>query len=203
MPVLGVTGGAACGKSAFVNALHLLLPGSETFSADSAVNRLAEGDPDVRSELKRLLGEDAFTQDGAYNRPSVRKRVFADAALREALNAVFHPRVRALWGSLAEQARHSERWLLAEIPLLYETGGDVLCDRVATVACSPQIQWHRLTVIRGLPETIASQIRVAQTSLEEKSSRADHLIWNDFSFLCLQRQAALCAAWLLHASARR
>jgi dephospho-CoA kinase len=199
MPVLGVTGGAACGKSSFVGALLPLLPGAEAFSADAAVNQLAEEDPAVRSDLLRLLGGEAFTGDGRYNRPLVRERVFADASLRAGLDAVFHPRVRALWGARAAHARQSKHWLVAEIPLLYETGGEVLCDRVATVACSPQLQWHRLTVVRGLTDVIASQIRVAQTSLQEKSSRADHLIWNDFPFPCLQRQAGLCAAWLLHA----
>jgi dephospho-CoA kinase len=199
MPVLGVTGGAACGKSAFVAALLPLLPGSDSFSADAAAGTLAESDIGVRGDLKRLLGAEAFTPEGRYNRPYVRERVFGDGSLRSGLDAIFHPRVRALWSAQAEQARHSEHWLVAEIPLLYETGAEILCDRIATVACSPQVQWHRLTVVRGLTEVIASQIRVAQTSLEEKSNRADHLIWNDFPFLCLQRQAGLFASWLLRA----
>ena len=198
MPVLGVTGGAACGKSAFVGALLPLLPRADAFSADAAVAHLVEHDREVRSEIVRLLGPEAFTPEGRYNRPFVRERMFGQDSLRAGLDAVFHPRVRTLWSGLAEQARSSNRWLIAEIPLLYETGGEILCDRIATVACSPQVQWHRLTVVRGLTEVIASQIRVAQTSLDEKSSRADHLIWNDFPFLCLQRQAGLCAAWLLH-----
>jgi dephospho-CoA kinase len=201
MPVLGVTGGAACGKSAFVSELLALLPGAEAFSADCAVGTLAEKDPGVRDELTRLFGPECLTPGGGYNRPWVRERVFSDPALRSGLNAIFHPRVRKLWSALAAKARHSRQWLLAEIPLLYETGGEILCDRVATVACSEPVQWHRLTAGRGLDETTASQIRVAQSSLEEKSNRADYLIWNDFPFPCLQRQAALCAACLLRFSA--
>jgi dephospho-CoA kinase len=200
--VLGVTGGAACGKSSFVGALLPLLQGARAFSADAAVKQLAENDPLVRSELAALLGDGAFTSEGRYNRPLVRERVFSEPVLRAGVDAIFHPRVRTLWTTLAEKARHSNQWLLAEIPLLYETRAEVLCDRVATVACSAQVQWHRLTVLRGLSETIASQIRVAQMSLEEKSNRADHLIWNDFPFPCLQRQAGLCAAWLLHSGDR-
>ncbi len=201
MPVLGVTGGAACGKSSFAAALLPFLPGSRSFSADAAVDQLAENDPATRGELVELLGPDTFTSAGHYNRPYVRERVFFDPSLRAGLNAIFHPRVRTLWSELAEKARNASHWLIAEIPLLYETGGEILCDRVATVACSAHVQWHRLTVVRGLTETTASQIRVAQSSLEEKSNRADHLIWNDFPFLCLQRQAGLCAASLLRLSA--
>ena len=57
MPVLGVTGGAACGKSSFVAALLPLLPGAQSFSADAAVSQLAEQDAEVRGELKTLLGK--------------------------------------------------------------------------------------------------------------------------------------------------
>jgi dephospho-CoA kinase len=163
------------------------------------VDDLAKNDPEVRGKLTHLFGVQTFTIDGRYNRSFVRERVFADASLRASLNSIFHPRVRSLWAGRAEAARRSNHWLLAEIPLLYETGGEIYCDRIATVACSAQVQWQRLTVVRGLSEKTASQIRVAQSSLEEKSNRADHLIWNDFPFPCLQRQAGICAAWLLHA----
>jgi dephospho-CoA kinase len=200
MPVLGITGGAACGKSAFVSELLALLPGAEAFSADVAVGELAENDPAVREELTSLFGPGCLTPEGHYNRPWVRERAFSDPALRSGLNAIFHPRVRQLWSAVAEKARHSSHWLLAEIPLLYETGGEALCDRVATVACSATLQWHRLTAGRGLDQKTASQIRVAQSSLEEKSNKADYLIWNDFPFPCLQRQAGLCAACLLRFS---
>jgi dephospho-CoA kinase len=199
MPVLGITGGVACGKSSFVDALLSFLPDSQVFSADAVVSQLVEHDPEVRNGVLNLLGTGAFSVDGTYNRPFVRERIFAEPALRAGLDSVFHPRVRALWSRLAEQANRSGRWLFAEIPLLFETGGESLCDRVVTVACSPELQWHRLTVLRGLSGTTASQIRVAQTSLEEKMERADHLIWNDFSFPCLQRQAGLCAAWISRA----
>lgn len=201
MPVLGVTGGPACGKSSFVSVLLPLLPEAVVFSADAAVRDLAEHSPEVREDLIRLLGPETFTVEGHYNRSFVRERVFSDASLRAGLNSIFHPRVRQRWATLAEKARQSRHWLLAEIPLLYETGGETLCDRVATVACSAHVQWQRLTMGRGLSETTASQIRVAQSSLEEKSNRADHLIWNDFPFPCLQRQAGLCAALLLRFSA--
>ncbi len=197
MPVLGITGGAACGKSSFSKLLGALLPGSVLFSADAEVQRLVSGDARVRAGLEELFGPRAFDASGAYDRPYVRTRVFADPSLREQLNALLHPRVRESWAALAQEFHNSRNWLLAEIPLLYETHGQVLCNRVATVACSPQTQWHRLTVLRALPEAVAEQIRVAQASLEEKSNRAEHLIWNDCPLSCLSRQAALFAAWLL------
>lgn len=196
MPVLGITGGPACGKSAFRELLSSHFPQSLTFSADAEVKRLTEIDAGVRSEISDLLGASAYSGDGTYNRKWVRNLVFERADLRAQLNAILHPRVRMTWSALAQRCRANENWLLAEIPLLYETAGETLCDRVITVACSMETQIQRLTVLRGLSSTLAQQILFAQSDLQQKSNRADHLIWNDCPFNCLIRQSSLCASWL-------
>lgn len=195
MPVLGITGGAACGKSSFANLLSSFFSSIQTFSADAEVARLTDHDPEVRAEIQAILPQ-AYSVTGHYDRAYVREQIFERSELRKALNGILHPRVREKWSRLAASSKNNESWLLVEIPLLYETAGDTLCDRVITVGCTAQTQLHRLTVLRGLSVTVANQIRVAQGSLEEKSTCADHLIWNDCPFNCLNRQAALCAAWL-------
>ncbi len=199
MPVLGITGGAASGKSTFSNLLAEHLPNVRIFSADAEVRRLTEEDSGVRSEISAFIGPEAFSAEGTYNRKWVRDLIFKEPALRKALNAILHPRVRAAWVGLAQEClrkSRSDNWLLVEIPLLYETGGELWCDRVVALGCTAQTQLNRLIKLRGLTPNLAEQIRVAQSSLEEKSTRADHLIWNDCPFICLTRQAALCASWL-------
>ena len=196
MPVLGITGGVACGKTTFADALSLHFSNATRFSADAEVQRLTASDAEVRAAITHAFGADAFLRDGSYNRELVRKRIFVDASLRAKLNEILHPRVRERWLALAQKHLSPQDWLFLEIPLLYETGGDVHCDRVITVGCTMEVQMHRLTVLRGLPEEQAEQIKVTQWSLQEKSNRADHLIWNDSPCPSLKRQAATCAAWL-------
>jgi len=196
MPVIGITGGAACGKSSFTDAIESFLPGAKRFSADSEVARLTSQDTVIKDSLRALLGDLAYTSEGCYDRSFVRVRLFENPGLRGEIEAVLHPPVRAAWTKLAKACRSDGTWLLAEIPLLFETGGETECDRVVTVGCSPEVQFQRLTSGRSLSPTLAQQICDAQTSLEQKSIRADHLIWNDCPFNCLKRQAGLCAAWL-------
>lgn len=195
MPVLGITGGAACGKSSFTRLLSSFFAGCTVFSADEEVAKLTASHPGVITEIRRILPK-AYTEGGNYDRSYVRHAVFEDSSLRASLNAILHPRVRETWSRLAQRNKNNESWLLAEIPLLYETAGDALCDRVIAVSCTVQTQLHRLTVLRGLSMAVAEQIKAAQCSLEEKSDRADHLIWNDCPFNCLNQQAALCGRWL-------
>ena len=138
MPVLGITGGAASGKSTFTEELAAFFPNAQKFSADAEVRHLTENDPEVVRQIMSVFGDDAYTVEGSYRREKVREAVFNTPSLREKLNAILHPKVRATWYALSEKCHDRENWLLAEIPLLYETQGDILCDRVITVGCWPR-----------------------------------------------------------------
>ena len=73
------------------------------------------------------------------NRSALRSIVFADAEKKRALEQILHPRIRRQWSLEAESRRNSTELFFADIPLLYETGGETLCDCVVVVACSPRI----------------------------------------------------------------
>jgi dephospho-CoA kinase len=108
MPVLGITGGPACGKSSFARLLATCLPNALSFSADEEVRRLTDSDPEVRGAIGRLL-PGAYTPEGVYDRARVRNLVFERPELREDLNSILHPKVREAWSRLAESCKNNER----------------------------------------------------------------------------------------------
>ena len=55
----------------------------------------------------------------------------------------------------------SPDFFFADIPLLYETDGDTLCDRVVVVACSPDIERRRLLQRGSIDERAAGLIAAA------------------------------------------
>lgn len=200
MPVLGITGGVATGKSSFCAVLKTCIsPGKALwFDADSEVRHLTSSDDAVKSQIRSSFGDSFFTASGEVNREMLRGAVFSSKDKLERLNAILHPKVRSVWTALAENARKSKLWLFAEIPLLYETGGSDLCDQVIVVACSYRTQIRRITGARGLTESTAQRIIAAQSSLEEKCRKADILVWNDAALASLERQTSLLAGWLKH-----
>ena len=195
MPVIGITGGVATGKSTFTRSLLRSVP-AELFDADQAVHLLLEGDAEVRRAVQKAFGDDIYNAEGKPNRSRLRDLVFSDEQNRRRLEEILHPAVRARWISLAERTRQVGAWLIVDLPLLYETGAESHCDRVVVVACSPLTQRHRLANNRGLPSATAAAVIAAQLDLQTKIKRADHLIWNDSTASCLDRQADLIAAWL-------
>jgi dephospho-CoA kinase len=138
------------------------------------------------------------------NRRAVRTIVFADADKKRALEQILHPRIRRQWSLEAESHRNSTELFFADIPLLYETGGESLCDRVTVVACSPRFQLERLVARTGLAEAEARQMIDAQMPLMEKVGRADHVVWNNGGLDLLREQARiLVRLWREHAGGNR
>jgi dephospho-CoA kinase len=207
MPAIGITGGISTGKTTFCECLRDILPGAKFFDADQVAHQLVNLDPEVRRELIREFGAGIFSGEGDLNRERVRAIVFQDAAKKSALEQILHPRIRRQWTAEAETHRQSPDFFFADIPLLYETNGETLCDRVVVVACSPKIQLASL-LRRGrgfqpmfhrqdADATAEAQRMInSQMPLDLKIKRADHVVWNNADRSVLAKQAsALVDLW--------
>ena len=189
MPAIGITGGVSTGKSTFCDCLRQLLPGAKIFDADRAAHNLA-GVEEVKHELLSQFGSGIFSPGGDLNRAALRAIVFQDAAKKQALEKILHPRIRQQWRTEADKHRKSPEFFFADIPLLYETGGETLCDRVVVVACSGDIQIANLMGRMGIEREAAQAMINSQMPLQEKIKRADHVVWNNGGKSVLAEQAA-------------
>jgi dephospho-CoA kinase len=206
MPAIGITGGISTGKTSFCECLREIVPAAKFFDADQAAHELVDLE-EVRRELRNEFGPEIFSNTGDLNRAALRAIVFESVARKSALEQILHPRIRRQWSALAETYLQSPDFFFADIPLLYETGGETLCDRVVVVASSPRIQLDRL-LQRGplegrapaspaslelrppIDERIAKQMIESQMPLDEKIRRAHHVVWNNADQSLLGKQAA-------------
>ena len=195
MPILGITGGIATGKSTFTRSLLRHLP-AEIFDADACARELIETDATIQQSVREVFGPEVFDLHGRPDRSALRARVFANETDRRQLESILHPAIRARWMARRESLATSRGWFCVDLPLLYETAAEALFDRVIVVACAPATQHARLRESRGLSETLAAQILAAQLDLRVKIAKADHLIWNDSTARALDEQAALLGGWL-------
>jgi dephospho-CoA kinase len=143
----------------------------------------------MKQEILGQFGSGVFSPTGDLNRAKVRAIMFGDATKRRALEQILHPRIRRQWMAKAKNHRNSPDFFFADIPLLYETGGETLCERVVVVACSRQVQLQRLAKRKFLKGSEAEQMINSQMPLEEKIGRADHVVWNNGDRATLMEQA--------------
>src|SRR6266550_2840629 len=205
MPAIGITGGISTGKTAFCDCVREIIPAAAFFNADQSARELVDQDPDVRKELAAEFGPSIYSTAGDLNRGRLRAIILENAEKKAALEKILHPRIRRQWSAEAQKHRQPFDFFFADIPLLYETGGESLCDRVVVVACSPEIQLARLQQRRtegGAPATpgpgspeldqpTAERLIKSQMSLDEKIKRADHVAWNNAGRSALLEQARL------------
>jgi len=193
MPSIGITGGISTGKSTFVECLRELLPVATFFDADEAAHALMTR-PEVEKQIRCEFGAQVFSSAGDLNRTKLRAIVFADATKKRVLERILHPRIRRQWRAQAKRHRNSPDFFFADIPLLYETGGETLCDRVVVVACSDKVQLARLAERMSIKNAEAEQMIRSQMPLQEKIARADHVVWNEGIRARLMEQARFLVA---------
>src|SRR5881392_1038947 len=188
MPSIGITGGISTGKSTFCECLREIFPAAKFFNADQAAHALVQL-PEVKQEIRAEFGAGVFSRNGDLNREKLRAIIFGDATKKRALEQILHPRIRRQWRVEAESHRNSPDFFFADIPLLYETGGETLCDRAVVVALSYKVQLGRLMQRMSIKPSEAKQMINSQMSLDKKIRRADHVVWNNGPRAALAEQA--------------
>jgi dephospho-CoA kinase len=178
MAAIGITGGVATGKSTVSRQLFQRLKtrlAVELFSSDFEARRLTDSDFVVQEEIKSAFGVQVCDSEGNLARDRIRDLVFHDAAARKILESILHPRIREAWISRTK----GDGLLLAEIPLLYETGAESYFDRIIVTACGRGSQVERIMSERHLSRELAENIIQSQMDVEEKIRRADWVVWTD------------------------
>jgi len=185
--LVGLTGGIASGKSTVARILENL--GAAIINADVLAREVVEPDQDAWKEIVASFGADTLQADRTLDRTKLRTIIFNDPEARKKLEAIIHPRVRALAEQrIREHAAAGYAVIVYEVPLLFEGNLHEWLRPVILVACDVNTQRARLQERDQLTQTEAQKHIDAQMSLEEKRRLADYVIENDGSLADLERQ---------------
>jgi len=173
---VGLTGSIAVGKSFVLEVFREL--GCAVLDADKTAREVVEPGLPAFDEVVQAFGKEVVTADGSLDRPKLGAIVFDDAAKRELLNSIVHPRVieaQDRWLQAAEKDQ-PHGIAVVDAALMIESGGYKRFDKLIVVWCEPAVQLERLIRRNGLDEAEAKKRIAAQMSQEEKKGYADFLI---------------------------
>jgi dephospho-CoA kinase len=180
---IGLTGGIASGKSTVSQ--HFAELGVPVIDADLASRNVVEpGTPGLAQVVQRF-GVSLLDADGRLDRRVLRNLIFNDSSLRQALDAILHPLIRA--DMEREAARAQGPYLIMAIPLLVEGGSSERVDRVLVVDADETLQIQRLRARDGSSEDQARAILSSQASRAARLAAADDVILNAGSVADLHR----------------
>lgn len=177
---IGLTGNIASGKS--LAAAELARLGATIIDSDLLAREAVEpGSPGLAAVMTRF-GRGVIAPDGTLDRAALRRLVFADPALRAALNDIVHPEVRRLRNARLAAARvRGDRVVVSDVPLLFEVGLEAEFDGILFVDAPDAVRLERLVRHRGLTEADARAMMAAQWPSEKKRAGATWVIDNDGS----------------------
>lgn len=179
--IIGLTGGIASGKSTAARTLRAL--GAIIIDADQVARCAVEPGQPAWHDIVEFFGRDILNPDNTINREKLGLQVFSQPEYLKKLNQITHPHImdeirRRLKAAAQEQA---DGILILEVPLLYETNMERLCDWVWVVWVDEETQIQRLMNRDGISRTDALKRMESQMPLDEKARRADLVINNNGS----------------------
>lgn len=171
---VGITGGIGTGKSTVAKILVAL--GYPVYFSDDRAKWLMENNQQLVTELTYLLGELTYVSE-KLNRAYIAEKLFSTPALKEKINALVHPFVRADFKLWVENQTQSI--VFQESALLVETGAVQLFDALIVVTAPLEDRVKRIQKRDGLNTSEIERRFANQFSDEEKIKVADFVLIND------------------------
>ena len=195
MLVIGIAGGVACGKSLVAGQFGEL--GATVLDADKTGHEVLRLEI-VKEAIRNEFGDSVFAADGEVDRGLMAAVVFDsdDESALKRLETITHPVIRRrMLERLNELANDGlTRAVVLDVPLLFESGYDRLCDRIVFVDVPLTVRVSRAMQSRGWDEHEIERRESRQIPLAEKMQRSDERIDNSESSANTFKQVR--ALWL-------
>ncbi|MGB9878168.1 MAG: dephospho-CoA kinase [bacterium] len=171
---VALTGGIASGKSTVLKMFKEL--GAQVLDCDRIAKALTRKGNRGYKRIVNEFGMDILDEKGRIDRKKLASIVFFDEEKRKRLNSLIHPLVYERLEKRMRKMR--EGIVIVDVPLLVESGGESLFDKIIVVYAEPFVQLNRL-IIRGFSEEEAKARMKAQASWEERLRIADFVVRGD------------------------
>ena len=181
MKIVGITGGIGSGKTTVCKIFsQLSVP---IFYADEEAKKILFEDKRIGEKVLKILGKEILS-DGKLDKQKIADVVFADNKKLSKLNSIVHPVVQKIFLSWCK-INKSQKYVLKEAAILFESGSYKDCDFVITVTAPENIRVKRVMARDKVSDKEIRQRMKNQWSDKEKTKRSDFIINNDGKLLLI------------------
>lgn len=173
--LIGLTGGIGSGKTTVSDLFAEL--GIKIIDTDVISQNLTAVGGSAISLILENFGPQSIALDGSMDRKFMRTKVFNSSDERKKLESILHPLIR-------EEVKHQIQNLegpysILAVPLMNKNSSWIrLCDRILLIDCPEEEQIRRVKHRSGLEPAVIKKIIDSQSSVQNKLSFADDVLFN-------------------------
>ena len=195
MMVIGITGGIASGKSTVARmvARHHI----PHIDADKLVHHLLAHDKPTIAAIAQPFPGVVATH--GVDRKKLGAAIAGDPAKLVLLETILHPRVRhAEEQAILRATRQRHRAIILDVPLLFETGADALCDVVIAVTAPLATRRRRAFTRQHMTAATFDRLVARQLTDAQRCAHADVVLPSTLGKAQMQRRIRqLLVQWKL------
>lgn len=178
MKMIGLTGGIATGKSIVASVFREM--GAIILDADVIARLVVLPHQPAWKDIVEFFGPEVVNEDQSLDRAKIGEIVYNNPNSLKELNRFTHPRIMQYYKDELRRIKteQPDAIVILEVPLLYETNMDKLCQQVVVVYVDRETQIQRLMKRDNMSYADAVKRVDAQMPMDEKVRRADFVIDN-------------------------
>ncbi len=172
--IIGLTGGIGSGKSTVAN--YIASKGVPVYIADEEAKKLMNS-KQLLTKIQAIFEENIMTDSGNLDRKKIAEIVFNTPEKLTELNKIVHPAVKIHFDDWVKKHKNTP-FIIKEAAILFETGGNLTCDKVILVTAPEELRIER-AMKRDKVDRASVMKRIQnQWSEEEKIKRSDFIVNN-------------------------
>lgn len=158
--------------------------GYPVYYSDKEAKTLMNNDEVIKKNLLHLLGEKAYINN-QLNKPFLAEKIFQDSALKNKVNNIVHPVVRAHFKTFAKN--QDSPLVFNEAAILFETGSYKNFDHTILVIADKEIRIKRVMNRDNVTREQVLARMENQWSDERKMEVADFIVTNNETDLLISQ----------------
>ena len=186
---IGITGGIGSGKTYVCNIISSL--GFPVYNCDTRAKALMATSPALVSEIKQLIGCNAYNNDGTLNKEAIANFLFANKANAQKINQLVHPAVKKDFMQWSSEQK--SELVFMESAILFESKFDDVVDCTIAVCAPAELRLQRAIQRDNTSrEKVESRMRQQFTD-QELQQLSDFQLINDGKADILKQTTELLA----------
>ena len=182
MIIIGITGSIGMGKSTVANMLkQFKIP---VFDSDEEVRDILENNNGVKKQIYDLWPDVILTEtnEKKIDKNLLGRKIFGNIKYRKTLESIIHPKVKERRNTFIKSVDKSPIVAL-DVPLLYETGTDKICDDIFLVYTNEKTQKKRVLARSSMTQKKLDLIKKAQWNDQKKRDKDPYLVTTSYGKL--------------------